>query len=654
MTSIAFIAPYANLASLAREICAGQHADVIVCEGLLEEGVACARQAAAAGCQVIVSRGGTANLIQTTTAIPVVEVRVTGYDILRTLSEFSGSTKTIGVIGYRNVVEGCRSISEILKLKSIELLAVNSTESPDWQAVQVKLGEQLRRNPVDVLVGDSLIVGKLSLNVPEVKLIMSGKEAISEAIAEARRIAHVKIEEKKSAEQLRTILNFIHDGVLAVDRDGNITVINPKAATIFKIDAAQAVGKPVDQFITNTKMLKTLQSGQAELDQLQHTPHGIIVTNRVPIQVDGEVMGAVATLQETDRIQAAEQKIRTKLYAKGLFAKYNFDDIMAWDSEMQRVIDQASRFAMTDGTILIQAESGCGKELFAQSIHRASPREIGPFVAVNCAALPTNLLESELFGYTEGAFTGARKGGKIGLLELAHGGTLFLDEIGDMEHNLQARLLRVLEERQVMRLGSDNWIAVDIRIIAATNLPLKKRVADGQFRMDLFYRLNVLTIAIPPLRQRKNDIYPLANYFLQIFTKKHNRPKMDLPEDLHSILTHYSWPGNVRELRNIMERMVLTFEQTDNYRDSLLNLLKDHDDESIKFLSEASDKPDLPANNRTPALSGNPSAMPSMKDMKHLLAINTLESCNGNKSQAAKQLGITRFTLDRLLKKKLP
>ena len=650
MTGIAFIAPYADLASLAREICAEQHADVVVCEGLLEEGVACARQAAAAGCQVIVSRGGTANLIQKTTAIPVVEVRVTGYDILRTLSEFSGSTKTIGVIGYRNVVEGCRSISEILQLNSIELLAVNSTDSPDWQAVQVTLGEQLRRNPVDVLVGDSLIVGKLSLNVPEVKLILSGKEAISEAIMEARRIAHVKTEEKKAAEQLRTILNFIQDGVLAVDQVGNITVINPKAANIFKIDAAEAVGKPVDQFITNTKMLQILHSGQAELDQLQRTPHGMIVTNRVPIQVNGAVMGAVATLQETARIQATEQKIRTKLYAKGLFAKYNFDDIMACDPEMRRVIDQASRFALTDGTVLIQAESGCGKELFAQSIHRASPRRNGPFVAVNCAALPTNLLESELFGYTEGAFTGARKGGKIGLLELAHKGTLFLDEIGDMELNLQARLLRVLEERQVMRLGSDNWIAVDIRIIAATNAPLKRRVSDGQFRMDLFYRLNVLTIAIPPLRQRTNDIYPLANYFLQLFAKKHGRPKIELPEHVYSILTRYSWPGNVRELRNIMERMVLTFEQTDNHRDALLNLLKDQDEDSIKCLAETSDNLDLSANVQMHALSVNSSAVPSMKAMKHLLAIDALKSCNGNKSQAAKQLGITRYTLDRLLK----
>ncbi len=643
MKIISFIAPYANLTALAREVCAENYPDVRVFEGLLEEGLACAQKVAAEGCQVIISRGGTANLIQENLNIPVVEVRVTGYDILHTLSEFIGKNKTIGVIGYRNVVKGYRAISQILKLRSIELLTLESNESPDWQLVQAHLHEKLHKDPVDVLIGDTLVISKLTLDVPEVRLILSGAESIAQAIEEARRIAQVQAEEKKSAEQLRTILNFIHDGVVAIDRSGNITVMNPAAEAIFNSNAVQAIGKPISQFVPNSKMTNILISGKAELDQLQNTPSGMIVTNRIPIKVNGKVEGAVATLQETGRIQKTEQKIRLKLHSKGLFAKYSFSDIMAWDNEMKRTIDKAMRYALTDGTVLIQAESGCGKELFAQSIHRESNRRSGPFVAINCSALPTHLLESELFGYVEGAFTGARKEGKPGLVELAHSGTLFLDEIGDMELSLQARLLRVLEERQVMRLGSDNWIPVDIRVIAATNVPLKKKIYEGLFRMDLFYRLNVLTIVIPPLRQRNADTYPLANYFLSLFAKKYGRPAIELPPEAGDVLIRYPWPGNVRELRNTMERLLLTYEETESTMDVLRDFLREFDLDSVNLPVERTPQPSqATASRQKPAV--------SMKDMKHQLALDTLTACDGNKSKAAKQLGITRYTLDRLLK----
>ena len=653
MNNIAFIAPYANLAALARDICQKKHPNVQVFDGLLEDGLICAQNLVAEGCPVIVSRGGTANLLQKNLNIPIVEIRVTGYDILRTFSEFLGQNKTIGVVGYHNVIDGCRSISQMLKLNTVELLTLNPNENPDWSAQATLLHKQLSHTPVDVLIGDTLVISKLSLNVPEVRLILSGAEAISEAIEEALRIAKVQADEKKSAEQLRAILNFIHDGVLAIDDSGNITAMNPRAETIFKLQATHVIGKPIDQFIPNTKMLSILHSGQAELDQLQNTPSGMIVTNRIPIKVNGEVQGAVATLQETNRIQKTEQKIRKKLYSKGLFTRYSFSDIMAWDTEMKRIITQASRYAKTDGTILIQAESGCGKELFAQSIHQASPRHNSPFVAINCSALPTQLLESELFGYIDGAFTGARKEGKPGLIELAHGGTLFLDEIGDMELSLQARLLRVLEERQVMRLGSDTWIPIDIRIIAATHVALKKKAFDGLFRMDLFYRLNVLTVSIPPLRQRIADIYPLANYFLDQFSQKHHHTPIELPPQAQAELNHYPWPGNVRELKNTMERLILTYEEKENIIDVLLGFLEDQNIDSYPT------SPFFPQNDFTlplapiphcptphPISTSNPL---SMKDMKRQLAIETLQACGGNKSKAAKQLDITRYTLDRLL-----
>lgn len=649
MDKIAFIAPFPDIAALARKICKKNHPDVEVFDGLLEEGLACARKALTAGFRVIISRGGTANLIRKNITAPVVDVQVTGYDILRIFSEFIGTKTAIGVIGYRNVVDGCKAVSHILDLPVQELLSLHKDDHPQWDEIRQSLQQHLDKNPVDVLIGDTLIVSKLQLNVPRIRLILSGEEAVTKAIEEARRIAKIQTEEQKGAEQFRAILNFIHDGVLAVDNTGHVQVFNFSAEKIFKLKAADVIGKTIDQFIPNSRLFDILKKGTAELEQLQYTPSGMIVTNRVPIKVGDEVTGAVETFQEAGKIQKAEQKIRKTLHDKGLYAKYSFADILAWDPKMRHMIEQAKRYAMTDGTVLIQAESGCGKELFAQSIHQASGRWRGPFVAINCSALPTHLLESELFGYVEGAFTGARKEGKAGLVESAHGGTLFLDEIGDMELRLQARLLRVLEERQVMRLGSDNWIPVDIRILAATNVPLKKKVQEGQFRMDLFFRLNVLNLAIPPLRQRKKDICPLAGHFLSLFAKKYGCSTIELSAEAKRLMTGYAWPGNVRELRNIMERTVLVYEESRNVPDILEGFLKE--DENSSDLSD----PDNRVNTKlAPACDvanpvGNIQNL-SMKAMKRQFAIGTLKACAGNKTKAAQQLGITRYTLDRLIK----
>lgn len=643
---IAFVAPYPDIAALARGICKDRYPDIKVFEGLLEEGLLCARRALDEGCRVIISRGGTANIIKQHVTSPVVEVQVTGYDILRTFSEFIELKPRMGVVGYRNVVEGCQIVSRMLKLPLQELLTLNSTESPRWDDVQQFLQQQLAKTPVDVLIGDTVIVSKLRLNVPQVRLILSGAEAVSDAIEQALRILRVQVEEKKAAEQLHAILDFIHDGVLAVDNVGNIQVFNLGAEKIFHLNPADLIGKNIKQFIPNSRMPDILRTGVAEIEQLHPTSSGMIVTNRVPIKVDGEIKGAVATFQEAGKIQKTERKIRKTLYSKGLYARYSFSDILAWDLEMRRVIERAKRYANTDGTVLIQAESGCGKELFAQSIHQASTRRDGPFVAVNCSALPSQLLESELFGYVEGAFTGARKEGKAGLVELAHGGTLFLDEIGDMELSLQARLLRVLEERQVMRLGADNWIPVDIRIIAATNMLLKRRAFEGQFRTDLFFRLNILSLVIPPLRQRQKDVFPLANYFLSFFAEKYGHHIIKLPDEAKQVLDGYSWPGNVRELRNTMERMSLVYEENENILDILNDFLRVENSFDLYHPKGGIDLQPSPNRHELEKSIWNV----SMKEMKHQLAMETLNACGGNKTKAAKQLGITRYTLDRILK----
>ena len=283
----------------------------------------------------------------------------------------------------------------------------------------------------------------------------------------------------------------------------------------------------------------------------------------------------MATLQDVKSVQSSERKIRIGLHEKGLIAKYCFADILGTSPSLTSAVEIARSYASARATVLITGETGTGKELFAQSIHAASPRQAGPFVVVNCATLDKNLLESELFGYVEGAFTGALKGGKAGLFELAHTGTLFLDEIGEIPLDLQAKLLRVLQEREIRRLGSGTVVPVDVRIVAATNRDLAQEVAQGSFRADLYYRLNILSVHIPPLRQRNGDVPILADAFFRTFAGEQYGALQSRVAQVMGRLEGYSWPGNIRELQNFVERVsvLMTAHQPDGRAEALLEEL---------------------------------------------------------------------------------
>jgi transcriptional regulator with PAS, ATPase and Fis domain len=322
------------------------------------------------------------------------------------------------------------------------------------------------------------------------------------------------------------------------------------------------------------------------LGALQKIQKVVVAANRVPIKIEEQVIGAVATFQDITKIQELEGQIRKKIHHKGLIAKYFFSDIIGKSQSIRETLYDAEKFSKVDSNILIIGETGTGKELVAQSIHNSSNRSIGPFVAVNCAALPPSLLESELFGYVEGAFTGAAKGGKAGLFELAHKGTIFLDEVSEISLDLQGRMLRVLQEREIMRLGDDRIIPVDVRIISATNRNLRKMVAEGKFRQDLLYRLDVLKINVPCLRDRKEDILPLIEYFLNRYNEKFRKNIHCITPDAQNLLIEYEWPGNIRELKNIVERLaVLTVDVRIN-TDSVKRVIEV--DDLIYALSEKS------------------------------------------------------------------
>jgi propionate catabolism operon transcriptional regulator len=302
-------------------------------------------------------------------------------------------------------------------------------------------------------------------------------------------------------------------------------------------------------------MMDVLNGSEEILNQIIKLNQLTVTVSASRIYVDDEAVAVVCTLRDITKLQKLEKRIRVELNKKGLVAKYHFDDMTAKDPDMVATINKAKRIGLDDNTVVIYGESGTGKEMIAQGIHNISRRQHEPFVAINCAAISENLLESELFGYEEGAFTGARKGGKPGLFELAHGGTIFLDEINSISKNLQVKLLRVIEEKEVMRLGSDYVIPLDVRIVSAANEDLRKMIEEGYFRSDLFYRLSLLELTIPPLRKRKGDIMSLFNRFLKDMDIQQKVPS--LTANLETKLLDYDWPGNVRELRNIARRYAI-------------------------------------------------------------------------------------------------
>lgn len=507
------------------------------------------RKAKEWGAEAIISRGGTAVYIAEHTDIPVVEIQVTALDILHAFRRASLEPALVGIAGSENITYECDSLYDFLGLR---LRQISLHDDHDFSGMQQAVSEGIQ-----AIVGDAVAIRfAASIGMPGY-LIESGKASIYKAIREAVSLAKVRRREQARSELLKTIIDASGDGIVAIDDKTNITLMNQVAEKMFHTSRALAIGTSVESLIPNTRLPHVLKTGEAEIGEVQMIGTGPIATKRIPIKSGLNVTGVVATFQEVSQLQRFEQSVRRKLHDKGLAAKHHLYQIVGESTAIANAKELARTYAVTDSTVLITGESGTGKELFAQSIHNLSPRRNSSFVAINCAALPETLLESELFGYEEGAFSGAKKGGKAGLAELAHGGTLFLDEISEMPLALQARILRMLQEKEVMRIGGHKIIPVNIRILCATNQDLDALVAAGRFREDLYYRLDVLSLHLPPLRERPTDIDLLAAHFLGRFAAERSGSTKTLSDDARRMLLQHSWPGNVRELANVLERLVL-------------------------------------------------------------------------------------------------
>lgn len=355
--------------------------------------------------------------------------------------------------------------------------------------------------------------------------------------------------------QLQVIINRVHDGILAFDEKNNVTVINSIAAELLNLNSDDVIGKKLNAKLLDKNSFRIFSKAADEEQIIRINNRQWIVTTAA--MQKSRSGGKVYTFKDVTEIQRMEEELRRNLVRQQNFARYTLEQIIGESEEIKRAKALACKLGSSESPILIQGESGTGKELFAQGIHNVSSRRKGPFIAVNFAALTESLLESELFGYSEGSFTGAKKGGAPGLFEQAHKGTIFLDEIGDAPLSFQVKLLRVLQEKQVRRIGGAQLIPVDVRVISATNVDLQALIRQGKFREDLYYRLKVLPIKLPPLRARKQDILLLAGFFYQEYCKFY--PMLEAEEYFRLVapyLTAYDWPGNIRELQNAVEHLV--------------------------------------------------------------------------------------------------
>ncbi|MBV7274322.1 sigma 54-interacting transcriptional regulator [Clostridiaceae bacterium UIB06] len=584
---------------------------------------------------VIISQGGTAQAIRETVNIPVVSIVISIADFLDALLKAKEYGNKIALMSYKTEeLDDLEKFKEVLDIDFKIFPYANSSELKN-QIKNIKKEEK-----ITLVNMGSCICNLAAQNQINSVLIKSSKKSIKQAIISANNIIELGRREKERAERLKAIVDHSVEGIIAIDENGIITTLNPVAKKILDISSDDIIGTSISNFKSKFGF-NIYEDNSIQMGKVININDIPVIINKILINVDNNQVGSIITIAEISKLQKLEQKVRNNLYNKGLIAKYSFSNIIGSSIAIKKTVEQAMQFGKTSTTVLIQGETGSGKELFAQSIHNISPRRKGPFVAINCAALPENLLESELFGYEEGAFTGAKKGGKLGLFELAHKGTIFLDEIGEIPLSLQSRLLRVLQEKEVMRIGGDCVLNVDVRIIAATNLDLYRMVAEKKFREDLYFRINVLNLKIPPLRERREDIPFLVKNFIELMNNKHETSIDNITQEGMNSLKKYDWPGNIRELENFIEKMVILSNISVVNKDFIEQLLEEHIPNRNSGLLTSDNIEDILIIKKG-----------SLKDME-IQIINAMnKEIKDNKALLAEKLGISRSTLWKKLKEK--
>jgi len=572
---------------------------------------------------VVVSAGSNGSYLKARISVPVVLVNPTGFDVMHALARARREGDSVGLVMHG---ETPAELKRFFRAFGASVECASYLSAQDAEACVL----DLRDRGVEAIVGPGLVT-ELAEKAGMKSVFLYSRASVQGAFETALEVARATLGETQRRRRLDQVLQHLRDGVIALTADGRIEALSGKMADMLRLAPSQAVGKRLVDLAPEVASAVPKEPGES-LETVRGATY-VVHRSAWGDASASAASGSIITFQESVALQRMDRSVRARQRAPQLVARYRIEDLSGTSEAIEQVRQRARRYARTDATVLIRGESGTGKELVAQGIHSESTRREFAFVALNCGAFPDTLLESELFGYEEGAFTGARRGGKAGLIESAHRGTLFLDEIGEMPMPLQSRLLRVLQEREVVRLGSTEPLQVDVRVVAATHRGLSERVQAGQFRADLYYRLNILNLALPPLRERSSDIAGLAARLLW------QTGRMGSADAAHAVLepampllVAYRWPGNVRELQNVIERIAVELDE-------------------------------MPGMRVTPELLG--SIAPEIQEGETALGTETLkkrsrkveteeiramlESFGGDREKVARALGISKTTLWRKL-----
>lgn len=545
---MALIATYPHLSKLLKRLAAANGVDLLDIYASFEDAVEQARQVRNK-VDIIISKGGTAEYIRRAIDLPVVSIPSTPYDVVSTIFQAGISDQEIALVVFHKNIHDTASIARMFNLTIHEYTFIDQ-----WDIMEAV--RDAKAKGIQTILGGFLTASYAqSLGLRGIDLAPC-EDSVERGFFEAVRLVHAQWEERTVAKRLRVAMNSLQEGVIITNENHTITHVNTAAENLLNIRADQVEHLDINSAIPFINYPSSESSISDTQNSLKTFGKATVVLNHYPVHLDKNFIGIVSTFEDITKIQNLEKSIRKTLFSKGFLAKYQFEDILTQDPQMARIKSLAEIYAKTSSSVLIEGESGTGKEMLAQSIHLSSPCAHGPFVAINCAAIPDQLLEAELFGYEAGAFTGAKREGKPGMFELAHGGTIFLDEIGELPLSLQASLLRVVQEREIMRIGGNRLIPVSTRIISATNRNLAEKVEAGEFRRDLYYRLGVFTLKVPSLRERKRDIPLLSQSFME--SRGLTDPDhLQLVKDILKRMSDYTWPGNIRELQNLLERIYL-------------------------------------------------------------------------------------------------
>jgi len=626
----------------------------VYCNGADSDVMSLLDQAENDGCSVLITGAFTYEDLINKTYLPIVDVEADFQDIINAWTKVkkrgdSPERVAIFLVETNPVLKYEYLAEELSTIFDAEVQIVRFSSKSQYEPLIVKAKEEV----------DLIIAGEKSVElcrkhgIPNEFLEIGINNKIS-GVEQALSIAKTDMETRTRNKRLQTIINLSEEGIVLLDKDGKIVEYNHSASKILDIKQSLKGEKLSILDEISESILKDSEDNligmNNEIINLDDG-RGLIINSKL-LEVGKSIEGAIITIREAEEIEEIEKKIRKNVSNKGNVAKYDISSIIGVSGEIQECKKLLQRFGKFDGNVMITGETGTGKELFAQSIHNASKRKAEPFFAINCAALPASILESELFGYSEGSFTGAAKGGKPGIFELAHGGTLYLDEVTEMDISCQSKLLRVIQEREVRRVGDSKIIPVDVRIIAASNRDIWQEVVENRFREDLYYRLNIMTIKAPPLRERKEDILLLVDYFKEYYSKKYGeRFDIRFTKRAEDYLVNYPWHGNVRELQNFVERLyVYGYNGIDVDVPAVSRMIHefkqgDHRASAVHGWGQLQNKTLTEPGDRTTPQKKHE----SMKEIEMHAILAALDEAKGNKTKAAEMLGMSRTTLWRRL-----